>query len=145
MYSFVGRHSDQLAAVLAATIAIVGGLYLAWFGEPVWLNRAGALVVAIGVILGASRFPERMQYQVQQYMDANRDAIVDQAVLDVEGLPRGRPISDEERRRIAGNAGRIIARRFDVARVRIKALEVYLVVGGTLLSGFGDWLVSMLK
>lgn len=48
----------EIVAFTLAIIIIVGGIYIAVTIKEVWLNRAGALVIIVGVILAAARVNE---------------------------------------------------------------------------------------
>lgn len=147
MYRFLGRHPVELLAVLASTIAIVGGALLAWFRDPMCLNRAGALVIIIGVLLAASRFQDWVQQKVRLFLDANYESLADNALKSVE--METRPLSDADRRRVKekmkGMVQKDLADHFEGVRKRMRAWEVCLVVIGTFLNGFGDLLVTLLK
>lgn len=147
MYRFLGRHPVETLTVLASSVAIVGGALLAWFQDPMWLNRAGALIIIIGVLLAASRFHDWVQQKVKLFVEANYESFADDALKSVE--EETRPLSDTDRRRVKekmkGMVQKDFARHFEAVRQRMRAWEVCLVVIGTFLNGFGDLLVTLLR
>lgn len=148
MHRFLGRHTPELLALIASVIFVGVGFYLAWSCNPAWLNRAGALVIIAGVLLAASRFQEWVQSKVLGFVEANFESTAEQALLTVES-ERDQSLTPEERERIKAEMKPAIhkhlAEIFEEDRRRIKAWEVWLVVLGTFLNGFGDYVVSVLK
>jgi hypothetical protein len=147
MYRFIGRHTPEILALLCATVAVVWCSLLAWFVDPPWLNRGGALVIIVGVLLAASRFQEWVQQKLATFMETNFDSIADDALRTVE--KEARPLSDAERSTIKAQMKVTIhknfAEIFEADERRLKAWEVWLVVLGTFLNGFGDFLIRFLK
>lgn len=147
MYRFIGRHAPELIAVLASSFVILAGSYLAWFHNPAWLNRAGSLVIIVGVLLAASRFHEWVQQKLAAFLKTNYDAVADEVLRTV--AEETTPLSDEYRRKVKAlmktGIRKDFARIVETDRRRIRAWEVLLVVVGTFLNGFGDYLISVLK
>jgi len=147
MYRFIGRHTPEILALLGATVAIVWCGLLAWFVDPLWLNRGGAIVIIVGVLLAASRFQEWVQQKLATFLETDYDSIADDALRTVE--KETRPLSDAERGTIKAKMKvqihKDFAEIFEADKRRLKAWEVWLVVFGTFLNGFGDFLIRLLK
>lgn len=74
----------EIAAFLAAAIIVAGGTYLAFTVKEVWLNRAGALVIIIGVILAASRVNEVLSAKVAAFVEVNFDRVFSETLASLE-------------------------------------------------------------
>jgi hypothetical protein len=148
VYRFFGRHTPELLALMASTIFIGVGTYLAWFSNPAWLNRAGALVIIVGVLLAASRFQEWVQSKILGFVETNFESTAEHALLTVQS-ERELSLSPEEKERIKAQLKPAIhkdlAEIFEEDKRRIQAWEVWLVVLGTFLNGFGDFIISVVK
>jgi hypothetical protein len=158
LYRFIGKYIPEIFALISSAIFFAVGLYLAFNFNPVWLNRAGALIIIIGVLLAASRFHEWVAQKVIDSIEKSPEEFSLQA-LDIHEKQTGTPLSDEERTKflsmikeqLIGNLGsqqwrvKHIGSVVEPARRRLKLWEIYLVVGGTFLNGFGDYIVSLLK
>jgi len=147
VYIFLGRHTPEVWAIFLASITLLLGSYAAWINQAVWLNRAGAIIVIIGVFLAASRFHEWVRSKVSNFIDQDFDSIAKSAICVVER--EAGPLSDERRAIIMAEVrAETLAELdqiFEQDKKRIKNLEVILVVVGTFLSGFGDFMVGVLK
>lgn len=148
MYKFVGRHAPVVIALSFAGLVMVAGVWLAWEHSPVWLNRAGALIIIAGVLLGASRFYEWVQQKVADFVQANYDVMANDALTVIEA-ERTKPLEEAERVRIRAavkdELNKDFGEVFAEDKSRLKKWELYLIVVGTFLNGFGDYLVSIIK
>lgn len=148
MYRFFGRHTPELVALIASTIFIGVGIYLAWSSNPAWLNRAGALVIIVGVLLAASRFQEWVQSKVLRFVEAEFESTAEHALLTVQS-ERELSLLPEEKERIKAQLKpalhKDLADIIEEDKRRIQAWEVWLVVLGTFLNGFGDFIISEVK
>jgi hypothetical protein len=146
-YVFVGRHTPEIWALFFASVTLVLGCYAAWTKQPIWLNRAGAIIVIIGVLLAASRFHEWVRSKVSNFIDQDFDAIAKSAVGAIERETGA--LSDERRSHIIEEVrAETLAELdqiFEQDKRRIKNLEVALVVLGTFLNGLGDYVIGLLK
>jgi hypothetical protein len=147
MYRFVGKHAPELIAVVSSSVVVLAGAYLSWFYDPLWLNRAGALVIIAGVLLAASRFHEWVQQKLGAFLEAHYDSIAEEALRSTR--QDATPLSEEDRRKVKARLKAKVQDDLTVVieahKRRIRAWEVLLVVVGTFLNGFGEYLVSMLK
>lgn len=147
MHRFIGRHAPEFFAMLGAAVVVLWCGLLAWFVDPQWLNRGGALVIIVGVLLAASRFHEWVQRKLAAFLETNYDRIADDALRTVE--KEMRPLSDDERDIVKAKMKNKISKEssdiFEADKKRLKAWEVWLVVSGTFLNGFGDALIRLLR
>lgn len=60
-FVFLGRYHLDIATVIASLVTLILGCYSAWQLNPQSLNRAGALLIVWGVLLGASRFYDKVE------------------------------------------------------------------------------------
>lgn len=147
MYQFIGKHLPEILAVLVAAVVALVGLYLAWFCEPVWLNRAGALIIITGVALAASRFHERVHDRALAAIQANYNLLIEEMAKKFES-PDG-PTNSQERERLRVMMMPAIrsafAQSLELNARRIRMWEIWLVIIGTFLNGFGDYIISIAK
>lgn len=138
----------EITALLVSAIVIAGGIYLAFTIKEVWLNRAGALVIIVGVILGASRVNEVLSAKVTTFVEGSFDRIFLETLASLEeelneqlSNDRRRNLRERIHKEMVGDIGSLLEERKRV----FKLYEVALVVFGTFLNGLGDWLVSIVK
>ena len=147
VYRFIGRHTPEVLAIFFAASSLLIGSYTAWKCEAMWLNRTGSLIVIVGVLLAASRFHEWVRAKVATFIEQNYDSIIQSAINTVER--DSAPLTGERRSAILAEVqAETLAELddiFDGDKRRIKNLEVILVILGTFLNGFGDYLISLLK
>lgn len=147
MHQFIGKYLPEILALLVAAVVALVGLYLAWFCEPVWLNRAGALIIITGVALAASRFHERIHGRALATIEANYDLLIEEMAKKFDS-PDG-PTSNEERERLRVKMMPAIRQAFtkslELNARRIRMWEIWLVIIGTFLNGFGDYIISIAK
>ncbi len=147
MYRFIGKNAPVIYALTFSFVVFVGGLCLAWQCNPIWLNRSGALIIIAGVLLGASRFYEWVQQKVSVFVSENYDSISNDALVAVESETG--PLSEQERERLKTAVNRELDKDLgellEDGKKHLKRWELYLIVGGTFLNGFGDLLISWVK
>lgn len=148
LYIFIGKHFLEICALTASIVVLSGGSYLSWNYDLVWLNRAGTLIEIIGVLLAASRFHEWIQQKVSDEIKLNEEPIYQEALARVEAAA-GEVLSDERRTKFRAAFKEQIFEQLGTViephKRRIKLWEIYLVICGAFLSGFGDYIVALLK
>jgi hypothetical protein len=118
----------MVGSVGCALLALGGGVYLAnrW-GDPHWMNRAGAAMVAVEGIIVIAEFIRRSRLQKILYgalMSPRKDT-------DIRGAAR------EERRRKAFST---LEEEIEKAELHVLVIAISLAAAGELLHGFGDLL-----
>ncbi|OIQ91940.1 hypothetical protein GALL_261440 [mine drainage metagenome] len=144
LYIFIGKHFPEFCALTAFAVILSSGSYLSWNYDPVWLNRAGTLIEIIGVLLAASRFHE----WIRQKASNEEEQIFQTALTRIEAKA-GEAISEEERSKLRATFNELLYDQLNAVcephKRRIKLWEIYLVICGAFLSGFGDYIVALLK
>lgn len=146
-YAFIGKHLPEIEALTKSLYFIVIGTYLAWYYDPVWLNRAGALVIIIGILLAKSRYPDWSQRRLMQLLDTSFEDIYNDAILISKDYSD--TLSDKDhallqialRNKLKAQSNAI----YETTKSRLKNWEINIVIVGTLLNGFGDLVVSFIK
>lgn len=148
MYQFIGRWHDLIAASALTTIAIVTGAYLAYYYQPVWLNRAGSLIIIVGVILAVNRIHDIFEKRFIVLFDKDGDRIVDRA-LELSGKQLNRPLAPEQRSELKDLTRAELRDQLrsltSQRKLVFRYFEVWLIVIGTFLNGFGDYLVCLFR
>jgi hypothetical protein len=147
MYRFIGKYLPEILALLVAAVVAQVGLYLAWTYEPVWLNRAGALIIITGVVLAASRFHEKVHGRALATIEANYNLLIDEMAKKFESPDGPQNGEDRERLRVIMMPAirSAFAQSLELNARRIRMWEIWLVIIGTFLNGFGDYIISIAK
>ena len=146
-YRFLGHYWVDILALALSAVVFAGGCYLAWSGSPFWINRAGSLIVIIGIVAAVSRFPEWLERKVHSSIDYNELSkdVAAKFAREVLGQPLSRQQRDEVDSITKSYAPKHLASVVEATKRRLKVYEIYLVVGGTFINGFGDYVVCLLK
>lgn len=145
MASFpVSRH--EKTAVACALACLVFGVFMSVHFEPTWLNRSGSLVIVVSVLLAASRLTEITEAKLQKLIGDNFEKGMDSAIEVIEKT-HGHSLDKYQRgalkEGVYTSMTRAFSELFEAWRRRVKIYEVSLVVAGTLVNGFGDWLFCL--
>lgn len=136
----ISKH--EKAAVVLCTASLAAGLILACLFEPAWMNRAGSVVIVIGVLLATSRLADITESKVQKLIGDNFEKGMGDAIRSIEEA-HGHSLDNEQRaalhKGVYDSMTKGFAELFENWRRRVKRYEVSLVVAGTLVNGFGDW------
>jgi hypothetical protein len=124
-YAFVGRYWVDCAALLGSFATFVAGLYLAWNSSPVWLNRAGALIVVIGVILATSRVHRWLERWTSAFFERSYDSSF-RGVAAKIGRQQGDPLPAEVRNALYSEV------RGDIRKLAVRSY----MASGTILSAY---------
>lgn len=148
MHQLIGKYLPEILALLLTGVTILVGLYFAWFIEPVWLNRAGALIIITGVTLAASRFHEKAHSRALSAIEANYDLLIKEvseklANLNSETVSETR--SDYLRQTMLPAIRQAFVKSLETNARRIRMWEIWLVIIGTFLNGFGDYIITLTK
>ncbi|OHC68514.1 MAG: hypothetical protein A3H93_04830 [Rhodocyclales bacterium RIFCSPLOWO2_02_FULL_63_24] len=133
-------------AVSLATVILLAGVAIAWFHGPSWINRSGSLVIVVGVLLAISRLADLTETNVSELMNAHFENGMQRAVQDIEAT-HGHVLTPAQREALGQGVRSSMSRGFSAMfedwRIRVKRFEVSLVIVGTLVNGFGDWLFCL--
>ena len=139
------HYSHELAAYSLAVIAILFGVWASLKYDPAWLGRAGSVVIVAGVALAASRKTEALHERVLTLMEKHRKGNPHLVRDEYRKLKGADPTNAEARAledAIYASAKDNIAVLMNERRWVFKLHEVGIVIFGTLLNGFGQWLVD---
>lgn len=143
---FVTSHLHETVAYFVAILATICGVWAGVVYEAAWLGRAGSVVIVAGVSLAASRKIDTLSAKVLDFIDKYRKDNPD-LVRDVCKELGDDPLTPERIIAVEGSVydsaqkelGELIKNR----RRLFKLHEVVIVIYGTLLNGFGEWLVKV--
>lgn len=166
IYRFIGKWHDLLTAVAASVVLAVAGGILAYYREPVWLNRAGSLIIIIGVILAVARIQEMYVRRIAESFEKNHDAILQEIERKKGVITQAVDAVTSEERLVLSETERVrieeavklklkntvrdelidLLNSITIDRKRVfRFYEIWLVIIGTFLNGFGDFLVCLFK
>lgn len=133
------------AAYCTVVLVTVFGVCASLRYEPAWLGRAGSLVIVIGVLLAASRKVETLHERVLKFVDGHRKNNPHLVRDEFRKLKMAEPTDTEVRALedvIYQSAKDDIAVLINERRWIFKLHEVAIVIAGTLLNGFGEWIMK---
>lgn len=142
------HHAHELAAYLVAVIATILGIWSGWKYDPAWVGRAGSVVIVAGVALAASRKNETFHEKVLKFVDEHRKRNPDLVRDEFRKLEGIDPTNEQVRAledAIYSSAKEDVAVLMNERRWAFKLHEVGIVIFGTLLNGFGQWLLEWVK
>lgn len=139
---------QETVATLLGVATLVAGVYLGFKINADWLGRAGSLLIVYGVVLATTRKFDVLHSKVLKFIDAyrknNKALLRDEFYkmhkrqpTDVEALSAELDVYQ--------SAMVDMADLIDERRRVFKAFEVALVIIGTVVNGFGPWLVTCAK
>ena len=141
----LNRHNwHEPAAYVSSSLAVITGALLGFSCDPDWLGRAGSVVICVGVLLAASRKVDRTEeaiaMQQRQFKEAMRPHVAGVLRETTAREPTWAEINVAEAE-IESNVPDTITPLLKRKRRALRMHEVSLVVLGTLINGFGSWLI----
>lgn len=124
------------------------GFVAGYFYEPAWLNRCGSLIVAFAILVAGFKIGEILREKVEDFKVRNLPMILANMRQEVRDFFDGDlPEGFEGKHREAFE--RALNRAFD-DKVReqvdrLRKVELNLLLFGTIINGFGDWLIHKTK
>ncbi|MDR6886149.1 MULTISPECIES: hypothetical protein [Variovorax] len=146
----------EMGGALLCLAALLLGVYLGCRYDATWLNRAGSVIIVIGIVLGAIRIPDLLRRRMSKMMKEVLPKAMESARTAFE-QESSRRFSEDEIKVLHDKVGADTEREF--ARVaaeywtrgegkaltaRFKLFELTMLVTGTLVNGFGDWTLKLL-
>lgn len=135
-------------AIGIATTLFLSGFAIGYLGDSAWLNRFGSLIIVVGVLSATIKISDIIAVKIDDFLAENYPKILSEIVevnrsfFNGEMPPGyqenlGQAVAKEVRRRFEG---------FKRSQLdRAKWIEIGVVVFGTLVNGFGDYLLSFFK
>ena len=141
----ITRHNwHEPTAYLFAAISLIGGVFLAFTGDPDWVGRSGSLVICIGVLLAASRKVDRQEEASTKHQTDFKTAMRPHIAGVLRETQSREPSFPEvhaaEMEINASVPEDKLPSLFKAKRRALRMHEVTLVIAGTLVNGFGPWL-----
>jgi hypothetical protein len=146
-YIFVGRHAPEVWALTISGVVLVICTRLAWSQQPAWLNRGGTIITIVGVLLAYVDFPKWIRSKAELFWANNADLTARNALAnatDKAGAMSGKELENliaEAKSEVFSELNQTLA----IDRRLVRHLEVILVIVGTFLNGFGDYIIHLLK
>jgi len=141
----VVAHGRQVCAIAIALALVISGFWLGMTVHPGWLSRFGSLVIVCGIVFAASDLPRVLDEQIRGRAKVVVALATQRFIQDWE-TRHGRPLTETERARLfESNAGferSYTEREAAEPRKRFLLVEATIICIGTILNGFGEWLIS---
>lgn len=149
MFRFIGRDPVGFIALLSFGLIISLFGYLAWFHSPLWLNRAGALLIIVGILLVASRLEDWLKNTSNRIVDENFDSIFTEQLKKAQIDFPEYEITEQTSKNLKTKTTTLVNEKLENLHrnyiLRIRSLEIILLITGTFLNGFGDYIITLLK
>ena len=115
---------------------------------PEWASGLGSVVVVIGVIFAATDLPKVLEQRARN-MAKVTNALVLQSLINEREEREKRTISADERAALSRHFDKLSADDIELKasqpRKRFLWVEVWIVCVGSLMNGFGTWIVSIIR
>lgn len=138
---------ERISVGLSVTF-LVAGVWAGISKEPAWLNRFGSLIIVIGVGVAAFKLKDILRQQIEGFRKKHEPQQLKQ-LEDAWEKFWGGPLDASFKERLLQDVRSKTEETFDAyiqRRVeRVRNVEISLLILGTLVNGFGDWLISMIK
>ncbi|MFG0540172.1 hypothetical protein ACF8EA_08195 [Pseudomonas sp. YQ_5] len=132
---------------LSATVLGVG-VWAGFTKEAVWLNRCGSLIIVVGVAVAAFKLKDILQQQIEDFRKKHEPEQLKQLEDAWEKFWGGPLDASFKERLLQGvrNKTEEVFRTYIQRRVeRVRNVEISLLILGTMVNGFGDWVVGLIK
>ena len=133
---------QEPAAYTASIGALFAGLVLGYSYDPVWLGRAGSVIIVCGVLLAASRKIDILHDKSKELIAEHRKKMFPEILsefTDADGSPISPEQAKKHEQRIYDETTNDVGALIEERRHVFKLHEVSIVVAGTLINGFGEW------
>jgi hypothetical protein len=140
------KWQETLALLLGIATLVAGG-YLGYTTHPDWVGRAGSLLIVYGVLLATTRKFDLLHTKVLKFLEDFRKKNKTLIPEELPKLHQREPTCCETLAAeldVYQSAIYDIAELIDERRRAFKVYEISLVIVGTLVNGFGPWLISYL-
>ena len=131
-----------------ATSLFVAGFALGYFGESVWLNRFGSLIIVVGVLAATVKISDMIDMQIDKFMGENYQKFLEEVVQNNREFFAGEMPTGYQEKLEQAVAKKVREKFVEFKKDQVdraKWVEIYVIVFGTLTNGFGDYLLSFFK
>ncbi|KQT67845.1 MULTISPECIES: hypothetical protein [unclassified Pseudomonas] len=134
---------ERIIVGICVAIAICGAL-AGYFYDPPWLNRAGSVIIVIGVIAASVRLQEVLTSQISRFREMSDEKQL-QELYEVHERFFGRPLDAAYKKGLESLVNKgletMFANYIERRVKRLKSVELSILIAGTLINGFGDLVV----
>lgn len=131
-----------------SVVCLVWGIWSGYTGDPTWLNRCGSLIIVAGVAAASFKLRDILQLQIKDFVEKNEAAQLEQLYEAYEkfwGGPLDKQFKEKltiaVREKTERTFSDYISRRVD----RVRKVEISLLILGTLINGFGDLAINIVR
>lgn len=132
---------------MAAVAALVTGVRLGFGDEGAWLSRMGSVITVIGVLLAGSRKFDALRIKavavISEHEEKEFSSVIERIRAERPKLSEGQ-LAELKDKVYALTREAIEGEIQSLQRV-FKIHELILVVVGTVLNGFGEWIIKILS
>lgn len=138
--------STWLERIIVALCVIfaLGGATLGLLCDPAWLNRAGSLIIVVGVVAASVRLQDVLTSQIERFRALNEEEQLQKLYQEHESF-FGRPLDSTYKKGLESLVKKGLSSMFSAyveRRVqRLKKFELSILIIGTLVNGFGDFII----
>lgn len=135
-------------AIGIATTLFLLGVVIGYLGESAWLNRFGSIIIVVGVLSATIKISDIITVKIDSFLAENYPKIFNEIVETNRSFFDGEMPSGYQEN-LEQAVAKEVRRRFQEFKKsqldRAKWVEIGVVVFGTLVNGFGDYLLSFFK
>lgn len=137
----------ETLAIVIALLLVTFGFWLGWRFDPAWLSRIGAVVIVVGVIFTVTDLPIALERRARSIAKV-ANAIVFNSWLNQIEEEQHTTLTQAERDALWKDFEKLrapdIDREASIPRKRFLIVEVTIVCVGTLINGFGEWIMRQI-
>ncbi|WP_252088711.1 hypothetical protein [Pseudomonas sp. MWU13-3659] len=138
---------ERISVGLSSGI-LVAGVWAGFAHDALWLNRCGSLIIVIGVAVAAFKLNDILRQQIERLREKHEPEQLKQ-LEDAWEKFWGGPLDPSFKAKLLEGVrskteevfGAYIKRRVE----RVRNVEISLLILGTLVNGFGDWLIGLIN
>jgi len=135
----------EIIAVIVTALLLVIGVFLGWNYEPEWLNRAGTLIIVVGVIFAVTDLPEALERRVRSIQRIT-NALVFNSWLAEQEEQKKEIFTPSQLEALRSEYNKLnepeTERKSALPKKRFLFIEAAIICIGTIVNGFGDWAIK---
>ncbi|WP_434695139.1 hypothetical protein J3P89_17995 [Pseudomonas sp. Z1-14] len=122
----------------------IGGAVAGYAYDPPWLNRAGSVIIVVGVLAASVRLQQVLTSPISRFREMGDEKQL-QELYEVHERFFGRPLDTAYKKGLESLVNKgletMFANYIEKRVKRLKSVELSILIAGTLINGFGDLLV----